>query len=254
MVKSPTTAQKTHHGVAVVGRIGKLVRESSDSTCGGFSVSHLGHQIMTSDILEQITEDYFRRLGYFTQHDVLYRPDTGGTHSDIDVVGVHPLKDKGDVSRVVAVSCKAWGAGFDIDGDIYNLTNCPNNKTHGAIPRKLFKETFDPIWSKALVDKVYSLTGQETFTFYTSTIRFIGERKNWEQFEPFRENLKGCDIKTLDIKEMVEFLWPKFTTTPEKSLFGRILQFIKFSEGEIVFSHKQTKRERDTDPLSVQKL
>ena len=66
---------------------------------------------MTNDILEQIVDDYFRDLGYFTQHNVPYRPDDfKSMHSDIDVIAINPRK-KG-LERVVVISCKSWQSGI----------------------------------------------------------------------------------------------------------------------------------------------
>ncbi len=81
------------------------------------------------DILEQIVEEYLLHMGYFVRHNLKFRPQKGdrgfnsrqhSNHSDIDVIGIHPLKT--GIERVVVVSCKSWQQGF-------NLT-CPFRRTN----------------------------------------------------------------------------------------------------------------------------
>lgn len=66
------------------------------------------------DVLEQIVDDYLQLQGYFTTHNLRFRPtpDQEGysskddsVNSDVDVVGYHPTRTGHE--RVVVVSCKA---------------------------------------------------------------------------------------------------------------------------------------------------
>jgi hypothetical protein len=75
---------------------------------------------MKEDVLEQIVDDYLQFEGYFTIHNVRFRPRPDDPEyraaddsvpSDVDVVGYHPTKE--GRSRVVVVSCKSWQGGFD---------------------------------------------------------------------------------------------------------------------------------------------
>lgn len=75
---------------------------------------------MKEDVLEQIVDDYLQFKGYFTTHNVRFRPrlehpeyegDQDRVPSDVDVVGIHPGRD--DVERVIVVTCKSWQAGFN---------------------------------------------------------------------------------------------------------------------------------------------
>ena len=70
---------------------------------------------MKEDVLEQIVDDYLQLKGYFTTHNLRFRPqrdhpdwskNADSVRSDIDVVGLHPRRN--DLARVVVVSCKAW--------------------------------------------------------------------------------------------------------------------------------------------------
>lgn len=75
---------------------------------------------MKEDVLEQVVDDYLKFKGYFTTHNVTFRPRSDhpkyvGTQdsvrSDVDVVGYHPRRS--GLDRVMVVSCKAWQGGFD---------------------------------------------------------------------------------------------------------------------------------------------
>jgi hypothetical protein len=89
---------------------------------------------MKKDVLEQIVDDYLKFSGYFTTHNVGFRPRADHTdyvknqdsvYSDVDIVGYHPAKD--GVARVMAVSCKAWQAGFDASAKLAELRNEKKN-------------------------------------------------------------------------------------------------------------------------------
>jgi hypothetical protein len=83
---------------------------------------------MKEDVLEQVVDDRLKFGGYFTTHNVGFKPradradyvaaqDSVG--SDVDVVGYHPCKE--GVDRVLVVSCKAWQAGFDATAKLAEL-------------------------------------------------------------------------------------------------------------------------------------
>ena len=70
---------------------------------------------MKEDILEQLVDDYLKFNGFFTIHNVKFKPaesdpDYSRQHdcvaSDIDVMGFHPLR-RGSES-VWVVGCKSW--------------------------------------------------------------------------------------------------------------------------------------------------
>ena len=87
---------------------------------------------MTNDILEQVVEDYFRSQGYFTQHNIKYRPAIKepkyAVHSDIDILAYNPLKKARDRARVAVASCKSWQGGLEIPGTLKALQKTPNRK------------------------------------------------------------------------------------------------------------------------------
>ncbi len=186
---------------------------------------------MINDILEQTAEDYFRHLGYFTQHNVKYKPNKKGpayaVHSDIDIIGINPTKR--GIERVVVVSCKSWHGGIRIKGSLDAI------KRSLRRTRKIYREVAQPYWSKALKDKVYELTDQKTFVFYFCCTRYDKRhRELWEGDKEFRKNLAGCKIKLLDFEEMATAIWPEMhIITPSNSELGRLFQFIHFSGGKL---------------------
>jgi hypothetical protein len=192
------------------------------------------YTIMTNDILEQIAEDYFRSLGYFTQHNVKYRLDKG-VHSDIDLLAIHPKLT--GVSRVAAVSCKSWQGGLDIATKIKILEKDVLTCTPRELKEKnLFREFSSKNWATALTKKVLEVTGQQEFEFYTIvTLYHHGDKDMWENIKLFQQNLPACKLKLIDLKEMIQTIWPNITTTPEHSELTRLLQLIKADNGRIVY-------------------
>ena len=100
---------------------------------------------MKEDILEQIVDDYLRLHGYFTINNVKFRPSSDhpdfilnqdSNHSDIDVVGFHPMKQGPD--RIFAVSCKSWQAGFNADRKVSEVTE--EKRVAGRSALKRFRE------------------------------------------------------------------------------------------------------------------
>lgn len=190
-------------------------------------------KFMTNDILEQAAEDYFRSLGYFTQHNVKYRLDKG-VHSDIDLLALHPHRS--GTARVVVVSCKSWQGGLDIAAKIKFLEKDIKLCTPRELKEKsLFREFSSATWAQALTKKVLEITNQDTFEFYTIVTVYRGEKQTWENMKTFKENLPNSKLKLISLREMIEQLWPNITTTPEHSELTRLLQLIKADKGKIVY-------------------
>ncbi len=188
---------------------------------------------MTNDILEQAAEDYFRNLGYFTQHNVKYRLNKG-VHSDIDLLAIHPHQI--GRSKVVVASCKSWQGGLNIIQKIKILEKDLRDCTPRDIKEKnLFREFSSGHWAQALTKKILNITGQKEFEFYTVVTVYRGERQEWENIKLFKENLPGCALKLISLREMIEKLWPNITTTPEHSQLTRLLQLIKADNGKVVY-------------------
>lgn len=109
---------------------------------------------MKEDILEQLVEDYLQSLGYFTRHNLKFRPakeakgydsKKDSNHSDIDVTGIHPLK--GGPEKVWVVSCESWQAGFDVARVLDGIEN--GKVRSGREDWKRFRELAAPRWTEA---------------------------------------------------------------------------------------------------------
>lgn len=189
---------------------------------------------MKEDILEQLVDDYLKFNGYFTVHNVKFKPSTSHpdyirsadcVHSDVDVIGFNPRADGTD--RVWVVSCKSWQQGFDPRERIAAIQ--ASKMREGRDAWKSFRELTKPKWGDALVSEVERLTGTRMFTYVTAVTRLLGHAKPWEEYEPFRSNLHGNPIKILTLQEMLGNLYAKTKTTVATSEVGRLLQVIKAS-------------------------
>jgi len=198
---------------------------------------------MVNDILEQVVEDYFRDKGYFTQHNVKYRPDEKGlkysVHSDVDVVGIHPKKIGKD--KVVVINCKSWQNGLDIQSRLKIFTENPQKKIAGKESWKPFRELADATWARALKKKIFEITGQKKFILYLAVARYKGNEAEWENFPLFKKNLSGCEIRLIDMETMLSEVYKILGTTPAHSELSRLLQLIKAGRGEIVYQNQKSK-------------
>ncbi len=194
---------------------------------------------MKEDVLEQVVEDYLQLTGYFTTHNVSFKPDKehaeyvsrlDSVPSDIDVVGYRP--NAAGVEQVMAVSCKAWQDGFDAKAKLRGLReNLPKNN-----PRKTwhqFRELWNPKWSSAFHDAIANLTGEREFT-YCIAVTWLKGRLNaeeaadlWSSDPTIRENLNGCAFRFLTLEEMWSKVMAEATLRPAPSEIGRLAQLLK---------------------------
>ena len=139
---------------------------------------------MKEDILEQVVDDYLQARGFFTRHNVKFRPRKShpafkskddSVPSDIDVIGVNPHA-RGP-SRVWVVSCKSWQSGFNVRSKLAELTQ--NKKRSGRESWRFFRELMVPKWSEAFRDAVLRETGSRSFTYATAVTRLSGNPTIW---------------------------------------------------------------------------
>lgn len=132
---------------------------------------------MKEDVLEQIVDDYLQFNGYFTTHNVRFRPRSKHpeyvagqdlTPSDVDVVGYHPNLPSG-VDRVVVVTCKAWQGGLNPTQELAALRR--GGTSHGKEAWHHFRELWIPKWSQAFHSAIAELTGELTFTYRIAVTR-----------------------------------------------------------------------------------
>lgn len=190
---------------------------------------------MKEDVLEQIVDDYLMFNGYFTTHNVRFKPDSNHpdfvhdqdcVSSDVDVVGYHPKKT--GVDRVVVVSCKAWQDGFNAGRKLAELRGeRPSPK--GRATWRHFRELWVPKWSDAFRTSIGDLTGQETFTYRIAVTRLIGgaDPNKWTTDPTISENLPGCPIGFLVLEDMWKKMLEVLTKTPAASEIGRLVQLLK---------------------------
>ena len=191
---------------------------------------------MKEDILEQIVEDYLQSQGYFTRHNVKFRPDPidpdfvskdDSNYSDIDIVGLHPDPRK----PVMVVSCKSWQAGHDPVA--YWAAVAKNGKHKGRVAWKAYRELTVPKWGRAFCEKVKEVSGRSEFEYLTAVTRLIGgtpAQAAWESNPIALENIRNNPIRIITIHDMVQKMLPAMTTTTEGSMLGRTLQLLKTAE------------------------
>ena len=189
---------------------------------------------MREDILEQLVDDYLQLHGYFTRHNLKFRPRPDhpdfdkrqdSNHSDVDVLGYNPRL--GGPDRVMVVSCKSWQAGFDVRAKLDEITQ--NKVRSGRESWRFFRELVQPKWSEAFLAAVAEVTGSREFLYVTAVTSLRGDRALWENHPPFRKALGGSTIRLITMREMVSDVLPKLGTTVVASQLGRTLQLLKAS-------------------------
>lgn len=208
---------------------------------------------MKEDILEQLVDDYLQSLGYFTRHNIKFRPAKGAAgydskkdsnHSDIDVIGIHPLKEGAD--KVWVVSCKSWQAGFDIAAEIAAIEN--EKIRSGRDAWKRFRELLVPRWSEAFVRAVNDTTGQTAFTYVTAVTFTKGRPHQWERYAKFTSALNSNPIRILTLQEILQHLDQDDSTTVAASAIGRTLQLMRAAKkGAKALEREVTTQVPDSD-------
>jgi hypothetical protein len=186
------------------------------------------------DILEQLVEEFLIHQGYFIKHNVKFVPNKqhpdfisnqDSNHSDIDVLAIHPLLT--GPKRVLAVSCKSWQSGFNIQTELNAIKE--GKIIRGREAWKGFRELTSSKWSEAFMQAVKRHTGSDTFTYVLAVTAVKGEKKLWEQYPPFIDALNGNPLEVLEISTILEDISANLNTTLAASEIGRLLQIIKAS-------------------------
>lgn len=192
---------------------------------------------MKEDILEQLVDEYLMHKGYFTMHNVKFKPPSSdpdfvsnqdSVASDIDVIAIHPCREGAD--RVIVVSCKSWQEGFDPTACLHHITN--NKKYAGREAWRGFRELCSPKWSRAFMTAVEAATGTRCFTYWTAvtSVRKNGSIDVWENNAGFRNSLEGNPIRLVSFADMLDDVWDKLSTTPAATELGRMIQLMKASK------------------------
>jgi hypothetical protein len=187
---------------------------------------------MKEDVLEQIVEDYLQVQGYFTRHNVRFKPRTDhpdfvsrddSVSSDVDIVGYHPQLEGN--ARVMVVSCKAWQAGFDATAKLAELNETKANPKRETW--RHFRELWKPKWAEAFRAAVAELTGATTFSYRIAVTNLRGNEAAWGSDATIASNLPGCDVGFLTLESMWAAVLADITTTPASSEIGRLAQLLK---------------------------
>ena len=188
---------------------------------------------MKEDVLEQIVDDYLQSQGYFTRHNIKFRPDPDhdgydsrqhSVYSDIDVIGVNPRLDGPE--RVRVISCKAWQTGFAATLILKRLRGeAPEPKRETW---RHMRELWDAdLWAPAFRRKVEEVTGSTTFHYSFAVTLLKGDPEPWQHEPRIRECLGGNPFSFLTLKDMWRSMLQGIGSTPEGSDIGRLIQVLK---------------------------
>lgn len=187
---------------------------------------------MKEDVLEQIVDDYLQLNGYFTIHNVRFKPSPDHPNyvanddrvaSDVDVVGLHPTK-RGH-SRVWVVSCKAWQSGFDADRKLKELRGEVRNPKRATW--RYFRELWVPKWAEAFRHEIKVRTNSSKFRYSIAVTKLRGNGDAWNGEPRIRENLGGNPFSFLTLEDMWTEYLETIGTTPQPSEIGRLAQLLK---------------------------
>jgi hypothetical protein len=196
---------------------------------------------MKEDVLEQVVDDYLQTQGYFTRHNLRFKPDPGhpqyvsrddSVASDLDVIGFNPHAVGPD--RVRVVSCKSWQSGFNPDSKLRELRGEKANPKR-ATWRHL-RELWVPKWSQAFHRAVHDATGETSFTYSLAVTKLTGPltpdeaAASWAADPTIAANLQGCGFTFLTMRQMWSDLQESLTTTPAPSEIGRLAQLLKAAD------------------------
>ncbi len=195
---------------------------------------------MKEDILEQLVDDYLQSQGYFTMHNVKFKPmkeakgynskkDSGA--SDIDVIGINPHR-RGR-KRVWVVNCKSWQSGVNLTHWISGIED--HKVLNGKDAWKTFRELADKKWADAFLARIKELTGTDSFTYVLAVSKITGDKSGeskWVQHEKFSKNLHGNPIEIFTVEKMLDSMNDNPSKTVAPSDVGRLLQVIKASGWE----------------------
>ena len=190
---------------------------------------------MKEDVLEQIVDDYLQHCGYFTQHNIRFRPDPehpdwisnqDSVHSDVDIVGIDPRRT--GPQSVIVVSCKSWQAGFDATAKLAELNGTKKNPKRATW--RHFRELWVPKWSQAFRAQVLDMTGAESFAYRIAVTKLRGDIDAWSSDPTIAQNLPGCSIGFLTLEEMWRDMLAGLGTTPAQSEIGRLAQLLKAAD------------------------
>jgi hypothetical protein len=192
---------------------------------------------MKEDVLEQVVEDYLQTRGYFTRHNVRFKPAPDhpewvqrddAVASDIDVIGVDPRLVGPE--RVWVVSRKSWQQGFSAASKLAELRG--ENRNPKRETWKHFREIYKTKWSEAFRREIQATTGATTFRYSIAVTRLTDSdpaaaEAAWSSDPVIAGHLVGCEFSFLTVRQMWGELQSKLATAPAPSEIGRLAQLLK---------------------------
>lgn len=209
---------------------------------------------MIEDVLEQLVEDYYSsKPGFFTKHNIKFRPakseplydaQMDSVHSDIDVIAISTDSPR----NVYAVSCKSWQGGFNISTSIKCIEEAILQqpiKTKGK--RDLwctFRELCIKKWTKAFVEKLRSeiaLPSQQEVQINYSVVctritpASLRDKDRFENSEIIKKHFKDTSnahlvlsVLTFNrlIKDLIHNINNKTTPSVEMTELSRTIQLL----------------------------
>ena len=138
------------------------------------------------------------------------------------MIGYHPCLS--GPARVVAVSCKSWQGGFNVEAGLRDIA--ANRRVSGREAWKFFRELLRPKWSEAFRAAVERETGSSEFTYIIAVTVLKGDASRWENEPRFQEAMNHNPIQIWTLAGMLSELFPSLGTTVASSQLGRTLQLI----------------------------
>lgn len=84
----------------------------------------------------------------------------------------------------------------------------------------------------ALIAEIEQLTGSAQFTYVTAVARLRGDATAWEQYQLFRDNLRGNPIKILTLEEMLNGLYKRTNTAVAGLEAGSPMELVHASDSK----------------------
>lgn len=208
---------------------------------------------MKEDILEQIAEDFYsKKVGYFTKHNIKFRPSKkestyiakyDSVHSDIDLI----IIDTHERNKIITVSCKSWQGGFDIlkyKNTVEDALNKQPSKTTGKRDdwcafRELCIHRWTNSFLKILRNELNVVDTQEIELEYVIlctkiTRGSLKDKSDFENSEAIKKYFKRKKVNmklkviTIDetIAEILKIMNEKDTPYVENTHLSRTLQLM----------------------------
>ncbi len=184
------------------------------------------------DILEQIVEEYLIHRGYFVQRNIRYRPDKrdpeyraekDSVHSDIDVLALNPCETSS--RRVLAFNIKSYQDGFNFEAVIKQIES--NKTVRGKKANLGYRELCIPRWSRAFVSTIRARANVDKFTHVLAVTLPKGDPSTWTNHRRFIDAIDGNALEVVSLRQMVEEIEPRLTTTLAATDIGRTLQLFR---------------------------